>query len=353
MENLLIIGNGFDLAHGLKTSYTDFIKSIVETCIRSPQDPQNLIKIEDGINDYHTFINAIRGNRQYALLMVSRPNYANLIMKTLLKDVALQNWCDIEQKYFELLSHVARKGPNNYSSAKALNDDFELIKKELEEYLITQNNNNAIEGYKELLKCLMLGNSLILNFNYTNTIKQLYETEIRKRDVIHIHGELNNSENPMIFGYAANDAENASLIDKNDSEFLRNIKRFAYNKTRNESRLKEYLEKRTKIHVNILGHSIGISDNLILEQILNHKNVQSIRIFYYENYDSYFHSQTNMYRIMRNNDNFKKLINFQDSIRMPQISDSKEQNEKIKIFAQKITKEYIKENKSITGVYIA
>lgn len=59
-----------------------------------------------------------------------------------------------------------------------------------------------------------------------------------------------------------------------------------------------------------------------------------------------------MYRIMRNNDNFKKLINFQDSIRMPQVSDSKEQNEKTKAFMQKIAKESIK-NFSSAGVYIA
>ncbi|MDR3262512.1 MAG: bacteriophage abortive infection AbiH family protein [Tannerella sp.] len=28
MQNLIIIGNGFDLAHGLKTSYNDFIEDL-------------------------------------------------------------------------------------------------------------------------------------------------------------------------------------------------------------------------------------------------------------------------------------------------------------------------------------
>ncbi len=28
MSNILVIGNGFDLAHGLKTSYSDFIEMV-------------------------------------------------------------------------------------------------------------------------------------------------------------------------------------------------------------------------------------------------------------------------------------------------------------------------------------
>jgi hypothetical protein len=33
MANLIIIGNGFDLAHGLKTDYKSFLKSLVLKCI--------------------------------------------------------------------------------------------------------------------------------------------------------------------------------------------------------------------------------------------------------------------------------------------------------------------------------
>ena len=33
MNRLVIIGNGFDLAHGLKTSYKDFIKDYINSVI--------------------------------------------------------------------------------------------------------------------------------------------------------------------------------------------------------------------------------------------------------------------------------------------------------------------------------
>jgi len=33
MNRLIIIGNGFDLAHGLKTSYNDFLLSYLKTAL--------------------------------------------------------------------------------------------------------------------------------------------------------------------------------------------------------------------------------------------------------------------------------------------------------------------------------
>ena len=33
MNRLIIIGNGFDLAHGIKTSYHDFILDYLKTCL--------------------------------------------------------------------------------------------------------------------------------------------------------------------------------------------------------------------------------------------------------------------------------------------------------------------------------
>ena len=214
-------------------------------------------------------------------------------------------------------------------------------KKELEQYLIQQKPNEPIESYKKMFK-YFLGNrnSIVLNFNYTDTIKKLYGKETMEADIFHIHGELENLENPIIFGYAANEAENTLLVNKNYNEYVRNIKKFAYNRTNNKSKLKNYLNKQERIYVHILGHSFRISDSLILEEILNHKNIKSIQIYYHETYENYFNIQVNMYRIMRNNFNFEKVVNFQDSIRMPQAFDSKEQVQSFDLFLKKIMQEY-------------
>jgi hypothetical protein len=70
-----------------------------------------------------------------------------------------------------------------------------------------------------------------------------------------------------------------------------------------------------------------LSDKLILNQILNHKNINSINVFYYEEYEHYFQTQVNIDRIMNNDDHFTKLVDFNSSHRMPQHNDKPEQQE--------------------------
>ena len=53
MNNIIIIGNGFDLAHGLKTSYKDFINHVKEDILVNPHLYQDLISIgESFISNY-------------------------------------------------------------------------------------------------------------------------------------------------------------------------------------------------------------------------------------------------------------------------------------------------------------
>src|SRR5436190_7169311 len=53
MNRLILIGNGFDLAHGLKTSYKDFIHSYIHKCFDAAKNGNNyeddLIKISPTI----------------------------------------------------------------------------------------------------------------------------------------------------------------------------------------------------------------------------------------------------------------------------------------------------------------
>lgn len=346
MNNLFILGNGFDLAHGLKTSYLDFVKYIIKKCIEKDDNSNSIMKIGGLPYDYDSFINDIKSDR----ISVIRPNYTSLMMKELLKDVTLNNWCDIEHKYFELLSSIKKESTvHYYQSVQDLNRDFELIKKELENYLVMQQPTNCIDSYKRIFNSLAHRNSLIINFNYTDTIQQLY-SDVIKSEIIHIHGKLKDQKSPIIFGYAANDDDNSSLINKNENEYLKNIKRFAYNRTDTEHKLKTYLNKTKNIYVNILGHSIGLSDKLILEQILNHDNIKFIRVFYYENYENYFNTQINLYRIMKSNSNFDKLINYANSIRMPQINDTTEQLQEAKDLMIKIQEDYKRTIPYIPGI---
>lgn len=225
------------------------------------------------------------------------------------------NWCDIEREYFVELSNVGK--PSYYASAEELNIDFEIVKGYLSEYLkIEQLSFTKVWAYEQYFERISTQDAMILNFNYTNTVSNYVRSH--NLELVQIHGELESKENPIIFGFAADDNESRNLLQFEDKEFMRNIKKHNYKRTEEEKRLVEFLDKNQEIEVSIFGHSCGISDKLILNQIFNNKNVSEIRIYYHKNYEHYFETQVNIDIIMNNDNNFRKLINFQASIIIPQ-----------------------------------
>jgi len=313
MQNLVIIGNGFDLSHGLKTSYTDFITHLVDNHCENSHMYDDLFTIPNHINNFKEFMKYVRDVNVYSDI---HSIVKNVFLGTLIEDIALQNWCDIEQKYFSTLMKIS----DNYE-LKRLNSEFSVLKKYLENYLNTEQQSiNTIDSYTKYFGSIDSSETLILNFNYTKVLKE-YFPFYKNAKVVNIHGEINNNDNPIIFGYAANDEESRALIEKNNNNYMRNIKKHNYKRTSNENDLRNYLSNMKYIDVTILGHSCGISDKHILNQIFNHPKIHSIRLFYYSEYEYYFQTQVNIDRIMENSANFDKLISFSDSYKMPQKGD--------------------------------
>jgi len=168
---------------------------------------------------------------------------------------------------------------------------------------------------------------LVLNFNYTKTFEKLYKSLFGKCDIINIHGELHNKSNPIVFGYAPTDQETMNLINQNNNELLKNIKRYYYKRTDSELRLNKFIESQvgdfpSKIHVHILGHSCGVSDRNILKNIFVNENVDEISIMYYNDYDNYFNVLVNIDRVVENNKQYGIINNFNNCVRMPQHDDN-------------------------------
>lgn len=297
MRNLIIIGNGFDLAHELKTSYFHFRTAI-----------------ENHPEEY----GAQRNSNNYLLIRLLKKN--DLL------------WSDIEVTYFDILTHIhdnsylqKNHSPTNaYKNVESLNKDFEEIKKYLSNYLLEQQKEfNQIENYKNFFQEFNNKETVIINFNYTNTVvKYIENTDIK---LIHIHGQLEKESNPMIFGYAASHEESKNLLIENNNNYVKNIKKFNYLFTNNDTIIKEHL-KRGEYNVFILGHSCGISDSLILNEIFNSEKIHQIIPFYFMNKDGYFDTMVNIDRIIddyskleKDNKAFSKLISFTNSYKMPQI----------------------------------
>lgn len=333
MNNLFILGNGFDLSHGMDTFYSHFLNYIFQEHINGNQAFNKLIKVPENeeIFDLGSFleyfgkITNVQSRTGYQInpleIFIKNNLGCSFIGELISSRYTEGNWSDIEELYFRIINFADKR------YLDLTNKDFDNFKEALQKYLrLQEENSRQMNSYMKLFsKLLQAGKTMVVNFNYTNTFEKLYidtMASYNKDNIVHIHGELFRENNPIVFGYAADDNEVAQLLDKGSNDFLINIKRHQYKKSNQEKRVKEYLDKTEDINIFIIGHSCGVSDKLILNQILNHPNIITINILYYENYNSFYNSHINIYRISnRNNQSYDKIINFIDSHRIPQIND--------------------------------
>lgn len=369
MNRLVIIGNGFDLAHGLKTSYKDFIEWYIDGFLRELfNSEEEIIHRKDELLDIELFL-----QRQYTFCIqntpyscsakvaynssrneISRLDFLKRLgyfiersamrdsyvkesefLRIIINNIENKGWTDIESDYYALLKENA----NNIDNCKNLNKQMDFLRDKLAEYLGEQRSEADISGVKSTFLSNIIKEdvaqssketirpfvpritfsnqqnngyevkrTMLLDFNYTST------TDKYKIDdtfsVNHIHGSLSNPEQ-MIFGYGDEmDKDFQELEDKNENELLKNSKSVKYLETDHYRRLLEFIEGGV-FQVYIMGHSCGNSDRTLLNTIFEHENCISIKLFYYkwgagENEDTYSDITRNIYR------NFKDKVLFRD-----------------------------------------
>ncbi|MBP5710238.1 MAG: hypothetical protein J6W84_04605 [Bacteroidales bacterium] len=149
MNRIILIGNGFDLAHGLKTSYADFIKwywnefgeklssgsmSVVEDRLCSFKLRDDRANWLNTLHFLYPIINPLSPKSGYELAETAKTdwNLCNFTIKSLFfekicEEVETKNWVDIEDVYYEFLKKS--------DTPKQLNEDLDFIKDKLVEYL--------------------------------------------------------------------------------------------------------------------------------------------------------------------------------------------------------------------------
>ena len=120
MNRLVLIGNGFDLAHGLKTSYKDFIYwywkqrvlSLRSFCQERSDDGLCICTI----HGYPTWFQyyylcstpflTITEDKDYYKVFLSKRDYKikyNPLFERIHKSIDTKGWVDIENDYYDLL----------------------------------------------------------------------------------------------------------------------------------------------------------------------------------------------------------------------------------------------------------
>lgn len=369
MNRLVIIGNGFDMAHGLKTSYMDFINwywerrlnamltedsAVSEDCL-CKLEIKNTTECANWFNFFysHSFrdlftrewkfppadiIGGIKDNTDDFSVTCSR------FFETILQSIETRGWVDIENDYYQLLKECSENADCGYTVTE-LNEQLAFLQEKLIEYLRSIGTNQYIkelhdgmieffdpadfstEGKKKALenigiesinledvqynfeeqKKLRPERIMLLSFNYTATAKNYNNFNLVHN---YIHGELEHPKN-IIFGYGDElDRHYQDILDRNDNELLKNVKSVKYLETRHYHDMLEFLMS-APFQVLIMGHSCGNSDRTLLNTVFEHENCVSIKPFYHkwnDGSDNYLELVQNISR------NFTNMRLFRDRV---------------------------------------
>ncbi len=146
-----MIGNGFDLAHGLPTRYEDFILWYWDAVVDGFYDNYTNIaadklysfKIKDQIKSWNIFaykhiaaLTKICGKEVIDKIIASTDSFEvnyTPFFNNICKSIETKGWVDVEAEYYNLLGSFLWE--SKYDNPKILNDELYFLRDKLIEYL--------------------------------------------------------------------------------------------------------------------------------------------------------------------------------------------------------------------------
>lgn len=297
-KNVLVIGNGFDLAHGLKTRYSEFLKWAYEMRTKDwkihpkevfrkshPNFPNSsllsflLLEYEekkaysnwiDLEHELEAFVQQINnfieednkkvvsetvGRIRYSISSSSKNGFTPLLRSSVSLFDAEDNRFVVKPRFRDVWGKIDKKQVYRIigNELKELGDLFEYYLIEIEP---------TTRGICEKLDIVeLIQPDYVISFNYTSTICSLYK--ISSNDVCYIHGRLN--EDNLVLGYA-------DLNKDMDDMIFKKYYRRLVNQTDiiDFTRLYETdnIGQIIRGTIHFFGHSLDISDEDILHPLL-------------------------------------------------------------------------------------
>lgn len=325
MNRIILVGNGFDLAHDLNTTYQDFLLDFYKTKLREA--------IKNGVK---TKASSHKTGYVYedVLISIFLPRFSNItdVEKKICSSLNLESfkqeferhtgvltensviikeyfktWSSFEKTYFDLLSQYYE----NEDKIKKLNKEFESIRIHLKSYLsnIQIDFDNTKIEQKQINKLLSIfcegeiDELLFLSFNYTNTLGYYFNKASKKikSNIIYLHGNVNTSDDDghIILGYDNDrDVNFSKIITHSNIDNLSFFKSVQYPINNNRNELAQFIEF-NDFEVYSFGHSFEKSDFTILREIFTHKNCRRIKVFFHpEDKVNDFNRKSQLLRLM-------------------------------------------------------
>ena len=315
-KKILILGNGFDLAHGLKTKYSNFLDLCNNTLGHNESEIPGIIMTmySDRSPIFSDLVNKFMEKLPVFKECICN-NIWYIYLKSLYEAANMrgENWIDFESEiryiietidiytedmknaYRTISSTIHRSNILNSNKFRIFNNchiivenwsirkvrerlyhDLEDLIKAMEIYFL------FIESIPIKLKSPDIANNYdyILNFNYTHTYKRVYD---KNAISFHIHGELDKNPNNMVLGIDEYWSEEKRDMHTNFTIFKKfaqriqkrtGIESYKWFKEIND----EYRNYGTLSEIFIFGHSLDITDKDILYDFLESEST-SVTIF--------------------------------------------------------------------------
>ena len=266
MNIVYIIGNGFDIAQGLQTSYPDFyiyLQGRLMNLSLSNSELSLLRRLMQDINTNTTLWSDMeKGLGKFTDQTTSPEAFERLYL--FLSD-ELQEYLQMQNDKFSPSEVQKKKFITDLTSPQSYLKDLDKIR--YDKYLLLYKNSSATSFI----------NRSIITFNYTKTIEKLAASN----KIIHIHNILGNT---IIFGVDNEDQISNIPFRENDNikDFF--IKGQAYSsiKTRNHIDCKQLIDQANVIV--LFGVSLGDTDKrwwkIIGENLIKRRNLAIIQFLY-------------------------------------------------------------------------
>lgn len=189
-RTLYVIGNGFDLHHGLETDFSDFKRFVGARCP----------KLQATVGEY---LYALRGNWANLEEALAKFDVDQLIghAENFLVPYGADHWSDsYHHDYQYEINEVVR------AISSELKAEFYLWIKQIQiPTSISSSNRLKLEH-----------DAIFLNFNYTPTIQKLYSVDHSR--ILHIHGSVADKEGDIVLGHGWKPADRPKLNKGQDPD---------------------------------------------------------------------------------------------------------------------------------------
>jgi len=281
MNRIILIGNGFDLAHGLKTSYKDFITDFLSS--KGDEIKKNkgghvceFFKIDSSL--YSGSLD-LKTYDDFKLLFSNNTNkfeIKNRLFWDIIRKESLESWVDIENEYYQKLKVISKRSKSEKprKQLSSLHKDFKQIenlltiylKKAQNKYSLNHKNNRGIEN--------LVSQSISLNDIEQKQLKRFFKqiyNKLKAEDTDRIKSEYLNVflydkiEDNYNFEEFCKDVINKNQTNQSIKVIPQNLLFLSFNYTNTHE---NYIQLKTKPN----GANIDVSDIQIHGSLEDDKN---------------------------------------------------------------------------------